>query len=300
MGCFRWQARRRLGRSYVLSGLTTDAAGSMEFMRLRHGIDVTIEKLAYLSGELGNCRAAVSPSDKRYRWLRWWSEADRHLRSLFVDGDVASSLYVSSERVRSLDMANAALPGGFLNREIDAWVERFEQLIGELKALKPFIERPGQIVVPDTSVFLEGAYFTEMNWQAVAGVGAGDLVRLVIPILVMQELDEHKRGRDRVQSRARSVLHRLWELHGGNASNAAALPGSRPVTVEVLTDDSWHTRRPVNDNEIIERSIAVSEVTGRDVILAAADYSMLYQASAAGLKTALVARPESAASAGAQ
>jgi hypothetical protein len=32
-------------------------------------------------------------------------------------------------------------------------------------------------------------------------------------------------------------------------------------------------------------------LTGREVVLAAGDYSMLYQASAAGLKTVLVPRP---------
>jgi hypothetical protein len=31
----------------------------------------------------------------------------------------------------------------------------------------------------------------------------------------------------------------------------------------------------VNDNEIIERALAVSEITGKEVTLAAADYSML-------------------------
>jgi hypothetical protein len=60
----------------------------------------------------------------------------------------------------------------------------------------------------------------------------------------------------------------------------------------VLADDSWHMRRPVNDNEIIERALYVGEITGKDVILAAADYSMLFQASSAGLKTALVDRPD--------
>ena len=258
---------------------------------MRHGVDATIERLSYLSGELGNCRAGNTPVDTQDRWLRWWSQADTQLRNLFADGEMAASLYVSSERVRNVNMA--ALPNGVLHREIDSWVERFEKTIGELKALKPFIERPGQIVMPDTSVFLEGAYFTDLDWQAAAGAGAGSLVRLVVPVLVIEELDDHKRGRERLQKRARSVLHRLWELNGGNASQAVPLPGSRPVTIEVLTDGSWHVRRPVNDNEIIERALAVGEITARDVILAAADYSMLYQASSAGLKTALVSRPES-------
>jgi hypothetical protein len=129
--------------------------------------------------------------------------------------------------------------------------------MADLKALKPCIERPGAIVVPDTSAFLEGAYLTELDWQAVAGVATGKLVRLVVPVLVIEELDEHKRSRDRIQRRARSVLHQLWELNGAGASLVASLPGGRPVTIEVLPDDSWHIRRPVNDQEIIERAPAM-------------------------------------------
>jgi hypothetical protein len=51
----------------------------------------------------------------------------------------------------------------------------------------------------------------------------------------------------------------------------------------VLADDSWHVRRQVNDNEIIERTLYVGEITNQKVILAAADYSMLFQASSAEL-----------------
>jgi predicted ribonuclease YlaK len=108
----------------------------------------------------------------------------------------------------------------------------------------------------------------------------------VVPVLVVEELDElEQRGRDRARDPARSVLRRLWELNSGG-KQAADIPGARPVTVEVLADDSWHVRRPVNDNEIIERALFVSEIIGGGVILAAGDYSMLYQASPSGLKTA--------------
>jgi PIN domain len=130
-----------------------------------------------------------------------------------------------------------------------------------------------------------------LNWQELADIDPGNPVRLVVPVLVVEELDELKRGRDRARDRARSVLRRLWELNS-DGKRAAMIPGSRPVTIEVLADDSWHMRRPVNDNEIIERALFVGEVTNRHVILAAADYSMLYQASSAGLRTALVDRPD--------
>jgi hypothetical protein len=236
---------------------------------------------------LQNCRNGNDARDVRDQWLRWWSEADAQLRNLFADGDVAASLYVSQARVRDVNLD--AMPYGLLKHEIDVWLDRFTAMVDELMALKRFIERPGLIVVPDTSAFIEGVHFTELNWQQMADIDPRKPVRLVVPVLVVEELDELKRGRDRVRDRARSVLRQLWELNT-DGKQAAVIPGSRPVTVEVLADGSWHVRRPVNDNEIIERALYIGEITGKDVILAAADYSMLYQASSAGLKTALVDR----------
>lgn len=266
------------------------------YMRLRHNVDYTIETLTRVASELGNCRTGNGPAERRDCWLRWWSTADAQLRNLFADSDMAASLYVSQEKVRDVNLG--ALPLGLLNREIDVWVDRFEDLITELKALKPFIERPGHILVPDTSAFIEGTYFTELAWHAIAGVTDAEAVRLVVPILVVEELDDHKRGRgDRVPRRARSVLRRLWELHASGTAQAAVIPG-RPVTVEVFGDGQWHVRRPVNDDEIIERAAAIGEITGQEVVLAAADYAMLYRAAAAGLKAAPVPRPDDAADTG--
>jgi hypothetical protein len=251
-------------------------------------VDHSVQALTQVRNELGNIQGGGRDAwHYRDDWLRWWSAADSQLRNLFVDDDLPPSLALSADRVRHVNLG--ALPGMALNREKDVWYERLGQLIEELKALKPFIDRPGTIVVPDTSAFIEGEYFTDQNWQVLIGVGAAERVRLVVPILVVEELDELKRGRDRTRDRARSVLRRMWELNG-DARKAVALPGSRPVTLEVLNDGSWHVRRPVNDNEIISRAVFVSEVTGQDVILAAGDYSMLYQASSSGIRTVLSER----------
>lgn len=257
-------------------------------MRLRHTVDLTVETLTRVKSELGNTRGGGrEPWDRRDNWLRWWAATDSQLRNLFADGGLAAALSLSADKIRDANLG--ALPFVLMNRETDAWDEQLGQVIEELKALKPFIERPGHIVVPDTSAFVEGEYFTDQNWQSLVGVGAAEPVRLVVPILVVEELDDLKRGRDRTQDRARSVLRRMWELNS-DARTAAALPGSRPVTIEVLVDGSWHVRRPVNDNEIIQRTLFIGEITGRDVILAAGDYSMLYQASSAGLKAVLMER----------
>ena len=182
------------------------------------------------------------------------------------------------------------MPYGLLRHEIDVWLDRFTEMVDELMALSSFIERPGLIVVPDTSAFVEGVYFTDLNWQELADIDPHERCGSWCRSWWWRNLTSSSGTEDRVRDRARSVLRRLWELNS-DGKQAAVIPGSRPVTVEVLVDDSWHVRRPVNDNEIIERALYVGEITGKDVILAAADYSMLFQASSAGLKTALVERP---------
>jgi hypothetical protein len=256
-------------------------------MRLRHNVDGTIQMLTHLKSELGNVVGGEQPWHRRDSWLRWWSQADSQLRNFFTDGELAEKLYISSEKVRHVNLG--ALPYVLMNHETAVWLEQLEQVIMELTALKPFIERPGRIVIPDTSAFLEGAYFTELDWHVLAGAANTEPVRLVVPVLVLEELDAHKRGKDRQRDRAVSTLRRLWEL-GGNAPERVALIPGRAVTVEVFLDGAWHARRPVNDDEIIERALAVSEITGRQVLLAAADYSMLYRASAVGLTAAPVLR----------
>ena len=258
-------------------------------MRLRHKADYTIETLTRVMNELGNTRAGGQEAwDRRDQWLRWWLAADGQLRNLFADGELAASLYVSAEKIRDVNLG--ALPYVLMNRETDFWEERLGQVIGELTAMKPFIERPGLIVVPDTSAFLEGVYFTDLDWQELIGADAREPMRLIVPVVVIEELDKHKRGRDRVQGRARSVLRRMWELGGSDPERIARIPG-RQLTVEVFLDGAWHVRRPVNDDEIVERALTVGEITGREVALATGDYKMLYRASAAGLKAVLVPRP---------
>lgn len=40
----------------------------------------------------------------QYRWMHWWSEADRQLRNLLADDDTAASLAATTGKIRGLDM----------------------------------------------------------------------------------------------------------------------------------------------------------------------------------------------------
>ena len=110
-------------------------------------------------------------------------------------------------------------------------------------------------MVPDTSAFVEGVYFTELNWQELADIDPHKPVRLVVPVLVVEELDELKRRRDRVRERARSVLRQLWELNSEREAGCGDTGKPTGCRSRCSSMTRWHVRRPVNDNEIIERAL---------------------------------------------
>lgn len=267
--------------------LRAHATVKLLIMRLRHpgNVDHAIETLTTVMNQLYDCRSG-SAVEVEGKWHRWWEIADAQLRSLFAENEAIIGLYQTR-----LEMTRAGSDIRFVQRETNVWITRFEEMIGSLKALKVFTARPGQIVVPDTSAFIEGVYFDQFTWHSLDDLTQSKPVRLIIPILVIEELDAKKSDRNnRVSGRARSVLRRLWELHGSDPAQPARIPG-RAATVEVFLDDDWHVRRPANDDEIVERAVTIKEITGRSVLLASGDYKMLYRAAAAGLRAAIMSRP---------
>jgi len=265
-------------------------------MRLRQpglrGATHAIETIKMVRGQLEGTRNAFDPASGRNEWLKWWENmADPQLRNLFADTDLAGTLFLAQAEIRNLDLTTR--PAGLINHLTDVWLARLDEVTGWLRDLLAFMGIPGRIVVPDTSAFIEGAYFDTFDWHSLAAVSSAEPVRLIVPILVIGELDDLKRDRNpRVNGRARSVLRRLWELHDADPARPASLPGKRATTIEVFLDEPWHLRRPVNDEEITERARMIAEITSQEVILAACDHSMLYcGAAGTGLRPVLMPRP---------
>ena len=94
------------------------------------------------------------------------------------------------------------------------WDRRLERLGAELESNRIFLAGPGRIVVLDTSALMEGVLFTGYDWHTLDAGLATEAVRLIVPILVIEELDGLKRTRDRQQkANAKEVLHAMWALH---------------------------------------------------------------------------------------
>ena len=178
-----------------------------------------------------------------------------------------------------------------LNRDWQTFDRHLERLGEELESCRTFLFRPGRIVVLDTSALMEGVVFTTYDWHTLDDDLAAGGIRLIVPILVIEELDGLKRTRDRQQKAdAKEVLRAMWALHGTAPTTPAALPQAADVTIEVHLDGDRHKRRDNNDGEIIDQALAIQELTRQPVIFATCDYNQRYRAAAPGITTALVPR----------
>ncbi|MEN3308938.1 MAG: hypothetical protein V7603_5140 [Micromonosporaceae bacterium] len=140
----------------------------------------------------------------------------------------------------------------------------------------------------DTSVFISHPNkIREIGYADIIGARA-EPVRLIVPRVVIDELDRQKEsGNQAVRWRAGHTLGVLDELliaPKGRATvreaddfTAVAAVGGMPrgvVTVEVFFDDPRHVRLDDNDDESIDRALAVQAYAGQRVHLLTMDTSM--------------------------
>lgn len=261
-------------------------------MRLRNpgGGEPALFATKQVKDQLGNVHNAANREDAFLDWCDRWGTGQLGNHFAPTDG-LFAELAESYHRVLFAPALSQRQLNGLINRECRAWDARLDRLLAELQGRLAFIGRPGQLVVLDTSALMEGVFFTDFDWHTLDEPLQEDPIRLILPSLVVEELDELKRHRDaRQKAQARRVLTKLWELHRASPAEPAALPPHADVTIEVLLDGDWHERRPNNDGEIIDQAVAVRDLTGKPVILAAGDYTQLYRAAPAGLAAVLMPR----------
>lgn len=264
-------------------------------MRLKNpsGLREAITTVREVKGQLMNTTSgwAAARKDAFLTWCDQWASpqlANHFPASEGIFDEVAQSYY---RLATAPEMSDRQL-NGLLNREFSAWDARLDRVLTELGQLQEFLLQSGRLVVLDTSALMEGVFFTEFDWHTLDESLQHVPVRLVVPSLVVEELDELKRRPgEKQKARARKVLTTLWGLHRARPGAPAQLPGRPDITIEVLLDGGWHQRIPNNDGEIIDQAVSVRQLTGRAVILAAADYTQLYRAGPEGLIAVLMPRP---------
>ena len=169
-------------------------------------------------------------------------------------------------------------------------------LYGEMRRLQA---APTTIAVLDTNVLMmDHSRLTEMPWHQLSETRDMQLVRVIIPIIVVDELDALKRssGEMRIGGKgiprrtvARQALRTVSgmfqqpsDVYSFDQSDDALI--RRPVTIELLMDAPFHKRLSSPDAEIRDRALSLKPYAQR-TLLVTYDLGNQFSAEAIGLAT---------------
>ena len=149
-------------------------------------------------------------------------------------------------------------------------------------------------LVPDTNVLLHHPLqLDQIDWHAEfsSEVSRSTHLRVVIPLVVVDELDDAKRGKHR--SRARATLKVFWDCLGDHINSkpllhktprlqyGATVPGD--VQIQLLMDPPGHTRLARADEELVDRTAVLQSFRDRPVQFLTYDTGAGFRARGAGL-----------------
>jgi rRNA-processing protein FCF1 len=261
-------------------------------MRLRHGVTVEQAIKALAERISDSQQVSARPDVIRQTYLNWVDTTQQHLRTIFSDTELEDSLlergywHICEMYPHSPDIPLNRLiaeelvfqvghpgihgdPGG-----------RVGQAVTKLRALTRLASRPGRICVPDTNALLHYTRFDQLPW---AGWMQVALVRLVIPLAVVDELDGKKYARRaEFQQRARELLTLIDGYVTASPPDGYS-EVRKSVTVEVLPDEPSHLRMSSTDQEILERCEFLHQVTGNPATLITGDTGMRINARGRGI-----------------
>ena len=212
--------------------------------------------------------------DRAFNTYRAWVEAtETQLASLTVDPAAVTMLLTRRHFLIHDIGPNPYRLWGSLYAERDFQAAALDALAADLQTRVDRAAGDGEPVVLDTNVLLHYELPDNVPWAKVLGRAS---VRLVVPLRVVEELDEKKYGRnDLLASRARNLLpwlERAVTTNGGRIRDDA--------TLEVPVDTSRRTRPESADREILDECHELHEFGGQGVTLVTGDTSMRLRARA--------------------
>ena len=252
-------------------------------------LDGSIENLRRCAMELGNVVGGSAGSDVPDHVSRYISTlecAEAQLRSIFADPAVWTRLHGDNYwAIRSLTSASPR-PMVLINGEAEEQQRYLEGLMEQLIRLRDRLAvAPGKLVMPDTNVLLHYLPPSQIDWKSVVGV---DRVRLILPLRVVEELDERKYGgRGDLADRARRLLSALWALLEPTKGAPAAFVDG--VTIELPVEDGARRRTLDADEEVLAECATLAAV-GAPVTLVTGDTGMSLRAT--GRNIAVTRMPE--------
>jgi PIN domain len=213
------------------------------------------------------------------------SQVERLLRGSFVD---VSLDQLRTQRFWAINSLESVRLIEMVNDERDAQVTRLERVAAQIQRMQDRVAGENSIAVLDTHVLLHYCLFDEINWPSVVG---GKEVLLIVPLRVIDELDEKKAARrPDIRERARTVIRHIEACLD---RNGAVRAGVRLDIFGVGEVDRDAYRRPQlpADVEILDICEAVAAYAGSErTQLVSGDLGMRIRARERALR--VLAMPE--------
>ncbi|MEW1912327.1 PIN domain-containing protein [Kitasatospora sp. NPDC085895] len=176
----------------------------------------------------------------------YWSDYFRTITATYdrlgqaiADPDLAGGLY-SGHAWQLAASSGVEHLFGALVQEIQRQIAAIEAAQKQLKALRAYTARPGVPVVYDTNMLNHWRQPEDIDWkELLRAEKLNGPARLVVPLVVIDELDRQKYGNGALATKATTAIRYLErKLAGAPAGEAVGLrPG---VTLEVRLDPPGH------------------------------------------------------------
>lgn len=257
--------------------------------------------LVEVQTRLVNTRATAGTGVDVYNaYIGWVNEAVQHLAWMVPTGTLDHLVLTTRYWSLQAQPGSAALQPvqQMMNVELAERDRAFSTALAEVHAeINRWNQHVGVLTVLDTSFYITHPdKLEEADFAPHLGL-RGEPIRLVVPILIIDELDGLKRSGDKhLRWRAGyslGVLDRVLRHSTGPAQlraedSAAITEGSGEiprgaVTLEVLFDPPAHARLPIADDEIVDRALAVQASAERAVRFVTYDTAQSFRARHAGL-----------------
>lgn len=208
----------------------------------------------------------IEAGPAREEYVRWAVSAERQLGSILGRAD-AASLFENARHRDICSMPADRQLRTLINAEVTNKVTELQEMAEELKTARArLVSGTGLPTILDTNVLMHAQRPDGIKWSAVVGEPA----RLMIPLRVIEELDEKKYAKDEGRRDvARDILIWLEALFNGPGTGPVNLQDPDRSTIEILLSDVPRYRPDDADEELLDVYAQVTQFTGRGVLVTA-------------------------------
>jgi rRNA-processing protein FCF1 len=243
-------------------------------------VDSVLSVLRTLKVDVDNIKSGGgTPNEGQMRYVQWVENAEVQLRSVFMADAVWQSLF--SDRywhLRNMSMSEKR-PWPVVSAEAEVSSARLQWMMDVLAEDQRLFQLGAQEVVlmPDTNVLMHYTNFDQVKWNELVG----SPVRLVIALVVIDELDDLSFRSKATSDRARGVIKVMEKLDIGPKG---AVEIRANVMGQILMDPSTHARRSNDDDEFLTRVQYLNAFVNGDLYVCSADRGVRLRASLRDLK----------------